>query len=203
LKGTTLERSIANLNAAIGNGVIYSPTNNETTLTSDELAGSVQFNVALATGIVAGTVLTIYPEGRPEQTSVVLVDSVASLAVTLNAGTPLLYDMPGATDTSTVYKVFVGNPVAGGKVTGKVNYFSATWIKESTSGRPFVYVFWKVAAKGNFSDAGSASEFSKVALEFDVLTPTASDVAVGGALHHVAALIAKYPAFMIVPGADL
>ena len=203
LKGTTLEKSYANLNIAVGNGYALSPTDVSTTMTADELAGSVAVEVASAAGITAGAVLTFYPEGRPELTSIGLVASVASNTVTLNANTPLLYDMPAATDTSTVYRVFVSAPVAGGKLTSKVHTFSASWLRESASGRPIEYVFWKVAAKGNFTDTGSPTEFAKLPLEFDILTPSAKDVAVGGPLHHVAALIAKYPTYMIASGADI
>jgi hypothetical protein len=203
LKGSTLDRSFSNLNAVIGNGLIASPVDVNTYLVSDEVAGSVSITVALATGITVNSQLIIYPEGQPERVSVVTVSAVVGTTVTLKASTPLLYDMAGATDLSRQYNIFVGNPIAGGNVTGKVNYFTATWIKQSGTGRPIIYVFWKVAAKGNFTDAGNATAYAEVPIEFEILAPSAKDIAIGGPLYAMADLIALNPAYMMYQGADI
>lgn len=201
-KAETLERSAANLNAAIGNGIIASATGVDTHLTSDEVAGSTVITVADASAISPGSMITVYPEGKPEQVSVCLVQSKSSNDLTLDASTPLLYDAPGSTDTDTVYHVYVSNVISGGKVTGGVKNFSLTWIKQSVSGKPIVYHFWKVAAKGNFTDSGSSTEFTKVPLEFQILTPSLADVAVGGALYHARNMIAKHPVYAIIQEVD-
>lgn len=201
-KAETLERSSANINAAVGNGFIAGIVGGATTLTSDELAGATVITLADAASVTPGSMLTIYPEGKPEQVSTCLVLSKATNEVTLDPSTPLLYDAPAATDTATVYNVFVSSTISGGSVTGKVSTFSLSWIKQSVSGKPIVYHFWKVAAKGNFSDSGSSSEFTKVPLEFQVLTPSAADIAVGGSLYHARNMIAKHPVYVIVQETD-
>jgi hypothetical protein len=189
------EYSRKNITTMLGNGAGTATTDIFTTTTGSTAIGTT-VNVTSATGIVAGTILTIYNVGKPEEVSIVKVLSVASLVLTLVTLTPTLYIHPAGSP------VFASAPVPIGAVSG-TNYFSVMLIqKENSTGRPVVWSFWKAAISSGLSLETNAEDFAATDLEIKLLEPAASEYGAGKPLVHLATIIPTHPVGLYAGGGD-
>lgn len=193
------EYSRRNLNLLVGNGVDgVAPSAFSTTLGSTESAGSTVFDVPTGKGasFTAGDMLTIYPTGEPHKVSVCRVASIATDSITLDSGTPLLFDYAiGA-------PIFLSRPIAIGAVT-HTNYFAVMLIqKENSTGRPLVYSFWKGAIASGLRLETNAEAFASTELQINLLEPSAADYTGSGQLLHLANVIPSHPIGLYAGGAD-
>ena len=190
--GALREVSRRNLKVLLGQGVSASePTDTATTMTGTATAaGATSFDVASAVGITAGKTLVVFPQGKPELMSVVVVDSVSTNTVTLNSATPLLvaYDPAVAT-----IQVFDAQPIPIGAV-DSVQYFGVQVIQRNyANGRPRVFDLWKAAISAGMTFETSNQDYGSQNLQIEVMEPAAEDYAAGGPLEHLATLIPNYP----------
>lgn len=201
VRATLREYSRRNLNVLLGLGVpTSSPADVATTLTGTVAAGATTFNVASGTGIAQGDTLVVYPKGRPEQLSVVIVASVAANAVTLSAKTPLLHDHDGAAGP---VEVFNAQPIPLGAVE-ETKYFGVQVIQRNpTNGRPRVFDFWKGSISSGMSFDTSSSDYGSTELQIEILEPAAIEYDVGGELAHLSDIIPSFPSGRMAFGADI
>lgn len=200
VRATLREFSRRNLNVQLGLGVpAGSVTDVATTLTGAALtAGAVSMTVTDGAGISAGDTLVVFQRGKPDTVSVVVVDSVATNVVTLNAKTPLLV----AYDPATIVDVFSGHPIGIGSA-AETQYFGAQVIQRNpVNGRPRIFDLWKVTLGGGFSYQSGNQDYGSNDLTLDILEPAADDYAVGGPLEHLADIIPNFPSGRITWGAE-
>jgi hypothetical protein len=202
ITATMREYSYRNLKMMLGEGVaLVTPADFETTLAgADLVAGVTTIEVADASGFSDGSVIVIYPEGKPENVSVTQIDAVAGTTLTLKAGQGIAVDYAVTTDAATAFKVFLASPIAIGAVE-RTNYFSVMLIGQATdTGRPAPVSFWKAAISSDLTVSTNADDFSSADLEIKCLTPTIGEYATGGELFHVASLIDGHPTGMVAYG---
>ena len=197
--GVLREVSRRNMQVLLGQGVAASnPADVSTTLSTSALAGATSLVVTSATGIVAGDTLVVYPKGKPEELSVVIVDSVATNTLTLNAQTPTLHAYDPAVN---VVEVFNAQPIPLGAV-DSVKYFGVQVLQRNyANGRPRVFDLWKAAISSGMSYETNNQDYGSQNLTIEILEPTADDYAVGGPLAHLAGIIPNHPAGRISFGA--
>ena len=195
------EYSRRNLNVLLGQGVsASSPVDVATTLTGVAAAAAVNFNVASGAGIAAGDTLVIFPVGKPELLSVVVVASIASLAVTLEAKTPLLHSYDGGAGP---VHVFNAHPIAIGAV-AETKYFGVQLIQRNpVNGRPRVFDFWKASISTGMTFDMNSTDYGSTELQLEILEPAANEYGVGGSLEHLSDIIPNYPAGRLAFGADI
>lgn len=208
--GTLREYSRRNMQILLGAGVSSTePTDITTSVAVIASAGAVSLSVPEGEGlagavpvITKGMFLVIYPDGNPENVSVVLVDADATNnvgvadVIALDADTPLLHDVKVGD------LVFVAHQVAIGDIT-RTNYFSVQVLqRENSSGRPVMFNFWKASISTGLEYSTNADDFSSTDLAIKILQPTACEYASGGALEHLANIIPTNPTGMFIGGAD-
>ena len=157
--GAMREISRRNMKVLLGQGVAASEQADVATTMSGTAttAGATSFDVTSATGITAGKTLVVFPKGKPELMSVVVVDSVATNTVTLNAKTPLLYAYDPAAGGGVI--VFDAQPIPIGAV-DSVQYFGAQVIQRNyANGRPRVVDLWKCAISGGMDFETSNQDY--------------------------------------------
>ena len=194
---TPSEYSRRNIQILAGEAPEAAVTDVASTLAAPATAGATSITVATGDGskFTPGMLITLYPVGRPELLSIVKVSTVATDTITLATETPTLHAY-----AATVTQVFATFPI--GKSLTKTNYFSMQVIQsEFSTGRPLPWNFWKASVSSGLELAMNATDFASTNLEISVLEPAASEYGTGGALEHVASLIAEYPIFMYSPGA--
>lgn len=198
---TLREYSRRNLQILLGQGVSAGAvTDVATTMTGTAAAGATVLNVASATGINAGDTLVVFPRGKPEQLSIVVVASIAALAVTLKTDTPLLVALDAANGP---IDVFNAQPIAIGAVT-ETRYFGVQLIQRNpVNGRPRVFDFWKGSISSGMTFETSSQDYGSTELALEILEPAVDEYAVGGALAHLADIIPNYPAGRLAFGADI
>lgn len=190
--GALREVSRRNLKVLLGQGVGASePTDVATTMTGTATAaGATSLDVASATGIAANDTLVVFPTGKPELMSVVIVDSIATNTLTLNAKTPLLHAYDPALGA---VQVFNAQPIPIGAV-DQVQYFGVQVIQRNyANGRPRVFDLWKAAISAGMTFETSNQDYGSQNLQIEVMEPTAEDYAVGGPLEHLSGIIPNYP----------
>lgn len=201
VRATLREYSRRNLQVLLGQGVSAgSPVDVSTTLSgAATTAGATSMEVTSATGIATGDTLVVFPRGKPELLSVVMVASVATNTITLEDTTPLLV----AYDPATVVDVFNAQPIAIGAV-AETKYFGVQLIQRNpVSGRPRVFDFWKSSISTGMTFETSSQDYGSTELGLEILEPAADEYATGGALEHLAKIIPNYPAGRMSFGADV
>ena len=210
IKIKSREFSRRNLDLILGNGIESVPTTADvkTTLsaTADVAAAATSITLATGTGSLfsVGDIITIYPDGAPQDVTVTKIASIATDTITLVTGFGTLAAYPALANAGVInYNVFKSMGVAAGAVT-KTNYFTVQLIKPmNSSGRPVVWNAWKCASSGSMSESNSATEYGTLEMEFKILQPTFADLATGGSLNAVAAWVASYPLGARFGGADI
>jgi len=203
ITATAREYSRRNLQLILGEGVsATSPADVETTLAGADLAaGAAVVSVTDASALVAGDVIVIYPDNRPEDVTVAQIESIAVNDITLKTGQSTVADYNVTTEATTTFKVFKANQVAIGGLT-KTNYFSVMLVGvANNTGRPKVVSFWKGAISGDAEISQNADDFASTSIEIKCLTPAATEYATGGDLEHIADLIPAHPTGMLAYGA--
>lgn len=196
---TMREYSKRNIQVMLGDGVQAYTTDVATTVDAALALGATAVSVVSETGFAAGDVIVIYPDGRPEEVTIALVDATAAGSLTLNTDTPTLFAYDGTAETIHVYKAF--QTAIGG--VNETNYFSLQMVQaERSTGRPLVFNFWKAAVGAGMTVGTNATDFASTELNVKVLQPTASEYAVGQPLAHLASIIPSHPVGMYVAGGD-
>ena len=140
--------------------------------------------------------LTMYPAGQPEKVSIVLVASVATDTVTLDAGTPTLHDY------AVGDLIFISHQLPIGDV-AQTNYFAVMLVnRENATGRPVGWSFWKGAIASGLEVANNADDFASTELTLKLLEPAAAEFGVGGDLNHLANIIPTHPVGLYSAGGD-
>lgn len=197
ITGTLREYSRANLNILLGNDIeSVVPTDVATTTTASAAVAATTLTVTSAAGIAANDILMVWNPGEPENVNILKVDSVAGLDITLDTDTPVVAAIASGAN------VVAARPVSIGSVS-RTNYFSCMIVqKQNSSGRPFVFNFWKVSNAAGMDYATDASAFASTDMKLTCLTPVALDYAMGQPLAHLAGIIPDHPMGMMVSGAD-
>ncbi len=201
VRATLREYSRRNLQVLLGAGVPSAlPTDVATTLSGTTIAGATSFQVASAVGISTGDTLVVFPKGKPEELSVVVVASVASNTVTLTNSTPLLVAYNSANGP---VEVFNAQPVAIGAV-AETQYFGVQLIQRNpANGRPRVFDFWKGSIASGMTFETSASDYGSTELQIEILEPAADEYSVGKPLEHLSGIIPSFPSGRMSFGADI
>jgi hypothetical protein len=200
---TLREYSRRNLRTLLGESVETSPpSDNASLVVDDSSAGDTSVDVTASDGanFTEGEIVVIYPDGFPEQVTVARIASISTDTLSLDSGTPTLWDYAGTTTTVHIYSA---NPVAIGGLTAN-NYFALTIVtQERGTNRPVGYSFWKgTIAAGATESIGGTDDFSSTDMSVKLLAPAASEYGAGGSLLHLANVIPNYPIGMRFAGAD-
>lgn len=201
VRGTLREYSRRNLNVLLGLGVPSgSQTDVATTMSgSATIAGATSFDVTSAAGISAGDTLVVFPRGKPELLSVVIVASIATNTLTLNAKTPLLV----AYDPANPVDVFNAHPIPLGAV-AETKYFGVQVVQRNpVSGRPRIIDLWKGAISSGMTLETGNQDYGSTELAIEAMEPSADDYAVGGPLEHLSDIIPVHPTGRMAWGADI
>lgn len=203
MTATLREYSQRNLNVMMGEAVATGYTADVASeLVTTETTGSTDFDVTAATGsnFAAGDILVVYPDGVPEEVSVVRVASVLVDAITLDTGTPLLHNYDGVTDTIHVFKAA---PIAVGAIQ-ETNYMAVQVIQiQRGTARPVGFNFWKAAINSGLTMANNPQDFASTEFSLKMLEPAASEYGAGGDLLHLANIIPTNPVGMYFGGGDV
>lgn len=193
------EYSRRNINIMLGNGVgATEPVDFSTTVASATLANAVSLPVAAGTGanLEIGDILVVYPESMPDRVSCVRVLSVATDVVTLDPGTPLLFDYAAGT------KIYVSHAVPIGGVATTEYMACEVFQQERATGRPVGFKFWKVAIASGMNMQQGTEDFASSDLTLKILLPAAAEYDVGGDLVHLKNIIPQFPQGMYLGGGD-
>lgn len=205
ITATMREYSRRNLRISLGDGLAgTAPTDIASTVATaaDVSAGAAAITVASAAGMAADDVVIIYPEGRPQDVSVLQIESIATDVLTFKTGQVTAVDYNALTESGTVFHVYVAQQVPIGNVS-QTNYFSAMLIQQdNATGRPNTVNFWKCATAGSMEVATNADDFASNEMELKCLEPAASEYGAGGDLEHVADLIPNHSTGFLAMGAD-
>jgi len=197
ISATLREYSRRNLRMMLGEGVsgtTVTDISSTVNTTAAAAATSVTLATGGATGMVAGDLLVSYKLGAPENVQIVRILSIAVDVLTLDADTPLLFEVVSGDP------VFLARPVAIGAVS-QTNYMAVSVLqKENSTGRPIVWNFWKASISGNLDYASNAEDFASSTVTLKALQPAAEEYGVGGALAHLADIIPTHPTGMLATG---
>ena len=203
---TMREYSRRNLRIMLGDGLAGTePTAVTSSIdpAEDVAAGAVSLDVAPGEGtnFAVDDVITVYPDGRPEDVSVLQIASISIDELTFKTGQVTVADYNALTETGTVFKIFVSNQVPIGNIT-RTNYFSVMLVQqENSTGDPQIVSFWKAAIGGSMEIASNAEDFASSSMELKILQPAISEYSTGGDLENFADLIPGHPSGMILNGA--
>lgn len=192
------EYSRKNLFTLLGEGVTATTTDFATTVDAQATAGATSITVATGKGasFTAGDLVTLYNVGSPENVSVCRVLSIATDTLTLDSGTPTLFQYEVGDPIFIAYEVPVG-------AVSQTNYFSVSLVqKENSTGRPVVWTFWKGAIASGLSVETNAEDFASTELQINLLEPAASEYGAGGDLLHLANIIPSNPIGLYAGGGD-
>lgn len=198
---TLREYSRRNMRLMFGEGIGTEPTDDESLITTSLAVDGTSFDVTATEGskFSAGSIITIYKEGVPENVTVARVASVTTDTVTLDADTPSLFAYDGTVDT---IKVVLAHPVAIGGLE-KTNYFALQVIEaERATGRPVVWNFWKASLASGMTVATNAEDFASMEFVAKILKPAAAEYGAGGDLVHLADIIPDHEMGMYAGGGD-
>lgn len=214
LAATAREYSRKNIQMMLGEGVdAVQPKDSRTTLASstDDYSLATAEDISGVDGVIAGDLLTIYPEGSPSEISIVKIDTITGTGITLKNettgvtadDTPMLFDYQAIKDAGTTVHVIASRPVAIGSVQ-TTKYMSAMMLlQERGTGSPIGYMFWKAAVSAGLTMQSSATDFASFELALKFLEPAASEYEPDGSdLHHIAGIIADHPTGMFWNGGD-
>ena len=199
---TLREYSQRNLKVMMGEAVESFVSDVASLVVTAELVGSVDFDVTAADGALftAGDIIAIYPDARPEEVQVVRIDSIATDSITLDAGTPLLFDMDGTAETINIFKA-AQVPIGAIQET---NYFAVQILQlQRGTARPVGFNFWKSAVGAGMTFATSAQDFASTDMVLKMLEPAESEYGSGENLEHLANIIPTNPVGMYFGGGDI
>lgn len=179
---TPREYSRRNLGIMLGNGIATAVNDIASTLAADVAVDATSFDVQPGHGanFSVGQVVVLYPDGQPENVSVVEIGNITTDTITVAAGqkVPLAY-----AEADTIH-VYVSHAIPVGNVV-KTEYFSCSLVQRNHhSGRPKVFNYWKVSVAGNLEVNTNAEDFASMSMELDCLVPSASEYAAGQPLNH-------------------
>lgn len=206
LAATLREFSRRNFRVMLGDGVEgTNPSEVVSTLAgADVAAGASALTVAVGDGALfaADEIVVVYPEGRPEDVSVLQIESIAVDTLTFKTGQTTVADYNVTSEATTTFHIYNAHPVPIGAVT-QTQYFSMMLIqKNNQTGRPDTASFWKAANTGSMEYATNAEDFASSTLDIKILEPAVAEYGVGQDLAHLADVIPSNPTGMFSIGAD-
>ena len=198
ITATLREYSRRNIMTMLGEGVVASSTDYAVVLDAQSTIASGDIILPTGEGVnfSIGDIVTGYAAGKPEEVSVCRVASIATDTLTLDTGTPLLFDLEIG-DT-----VFLSHPAPVGAIT-QTNYFAVALVqKENSSGRPVVWNFWKGALASGLSMDTNAEDFASTEMEINLLEPAVAEYGAGADLEHLNNIIPANPIGFYAGGGD-
>ena len=160
-------------------------------ITAAAAQGATSIQCSIGPGLKDGDLLVTYPQGQPQNLSVVSVvgtpvTSGTTTTVNIGYGSALLFKA-GVGDV--IYKaddIGIGN-------NKEQNYFTLDllWTDHATS-KPECFRFWKVALSSGLDFAVTSNNYATTPLSFEIITPTDEDITTGK-LSGVANQIATRP----------
>lgn len=203
ITATLREYSRKNIKIMMGEGVAAGaePADAKSLIVTNLATAGASFDVSGGDGglFVTGELWVIYPEGRPEEITVVRVLSVTTDTVTLDADTPALHDYDGTSETINIYKA---QEVGIGAVQ-TTNYFACQVLQvERKTGRPVGFELWKATIASGMTLGSNAEDFASNELQIKLLDPAATEYGAGGDLLHLADVIPTHPQGLMFYGAD-
>lgn len=202
MTATVREYSQRNMKVMMGEAVESFVNDVASLMVTTELTGSVDFDVTAADGanFSAGDIIAMYPNLRPEEIQIVRIDSVAVDTITLDAGTPLLFDMDGTAETINIFKA-AEVPIGAIQET---NYFAVQILQlQRGTARPIGFNFWKGAVGAGMTFATSAQDFASTDMVIKMLEPAESEYGSGEPLVHLNNIIPTNPVGMYFGGGDV
>jgi hypothetical protein len=154
--------------------------------------------------LAAGDLLVVYNidtstgSKKPEEMSVIRVDSVAASTVNVTGGakTKVTYDgskYPLLFNAVVGAVVFKANQIGVGN-SSATNYFSLDVIgQDHATGHPKGFRFWKAAISGGLEYSFSNDNFAVTPMSFKILQPGLAEYDTGGALVHLKDIIPSHP----------
>jgi len=202
ITGNMREYSRRNMNALLGGDVgVAAPTDFVGTCSTDSTAAavSIPLQAGEGTNYATGDLVVMYPEGRNEEVTMARVASVATDTLTLDAGTPTLFNYNGTTET---IHVFLAHAVPLGEI--DQNFYFAIQVVEGerSTGRPTMFNFWKATIAAGVNVQSNADDFAATDFAVKVIQPTATDYASGQPLNHLANIIPTNPTGLYFAGGD-
>lgn len=202
ITATLREYSRKNIKLMMGEGVAGAdPSDAKTLIVTNLASAGSSFDVSGGDGtlFITGELWVIYPEGRPEEITVVRVLSVATDTITLDADTPALHNYDGTSETINIYKA---QEVGIGAIQ-TTNYFACQVLQvERKTGRPVGFEIWKATIASGMTLGSNAEDFASNELQLKLLDPAAIEYGAGGDLLHLADIIPTHPQGLMFYGAD-
>ena len=202
ITATLREYSRRNLQVLLGEGVVdigSEPADVSTTVDSAGSATDTSISVASETGFSDGDIVVVYGDSDATlaEVQVLRVSTTAAGTLTLDADTPLFYDIAVG---DHVYKA---NQVAIGAIT-ETNYFSCQLLQlERSTGRPIGFNFWKGSIGAGMTFSTNAEDFASTELNIKLLQPASTEYAtVSDPLYDARDLIPSHPTGMYFGGGD-
>ncbi len=197
ITATLREYSRKNILTMLGEGAGVATSDFGTVLDEQTVVGTtINVPTGEGTNFAADDIITVYRAGSPEAVSVCRIESVATDALTLDTGTPTLWQYEIGD------LIFTSRPVPVGSVS-QTNYFSVALVqKENSTGRPVVWSFWKGAIASGLSMDTNAEDFASTDIEINLLEPAASEYGAGGDLIHLNNIIPTNPIGFFAGGGD-
>jgi len=197
ITATLREYSRKNILTMLGEGAGVATSDFGTVLDAQAVVGvTVEVPSGEGTNFSEGDIITMYAAGSPEKVSVCLIATITTDTLTLDAGTPTLFQYEIGD------LIFTSKAVPVGAVS-QTNYFSVALVqKENSTGRPVVWSFWKGAIASGLSMETSAEDFASTDIEINLLEPAASEYGAGGDLIHLNNIIPTNPIGFFAGGGD-
>jgi len=195
ITATLSEHTHRNLMLMVGNGLTTATKEHATTVNASAAVGDTSITIAAdGTGLNAiaqGDILSVYNQSRPEDVQILRVDSIAGTAVTLDAGTPLLFAVEPLDIITLV------NPVGGGANCGE-QYLTIQVVAESSNGgAPTVIQGWYGSVTSGLDYSQNNQGFSEATVEFSLYPVPSNLTKTGAIMEHAAELIAGAPTFQM------
>lgn len=206
ITATLREYSQKNLDILLNQGDIATITDVNSNCTTALTGGAATptITVASGTGFADNDTVVAYVVGRPELVFVGKLLDVATNDLDLSAMDSSLYtEINALIAAGSVVKVFRAVVSAVGNLATTAYYAVSLIQRDLKTGRPIVFNFWKVTAKGGMDYSTNATDYNSTALSLEVLEPAAADYATGAPLAHLATVIPTAPMWQLLNSADV
>ncbi len=202
ITATLREHSRRNLNLLVGGGAGGSAVDfscaTDGTLVAAE-ATSITVETGKGGSFSVGDLIGAYNNSTPEEVMVLRVASIAGDVLTLDTGTPVLFDLKATADGgATIYKA---HAIALGGYSTPTPVSVGIVQKDPTTGRPIGANFWKGIVTSGLK-YNTSNEYGTLDLTIEVLEPAASEYGTGQPLEHLKNIIPTHPIGMIFRGGD-
>ncbi len=206
ITATLREYSQKNLDILLNQGDLATVTDVFSNCTAAITGGATTPEVTVASGasFTVGDTVVAYIVGHPEWVFVGKLLSKATNDLTLSEMDSDLYTQINTLIAGgSVLRVFRAVVSSVGNLAATAYYGVSLVQRDLKTGRPIVFNFWKVTAKGGMDYGTNATDYNSTSLSLEVLEPSAVDYAVGGDLEHLADIIPTAPMWQLLNSADV